>query len=96
MQTDLKNRIFSWIATVLFFGIIVTGVCFLIPTFQRGSSLKSQERELDRRLADKREEIRVLAENQRRFRVDRDFVELIARQNRRVFPGELVFVFEDR
>jgi hypothetical protein len=34
-----------------------------------------------------------LVENQRRFRTDADFVESIARQNRRVFPGELVFVF---
>ena len=30
-----------------------------------------------------------------RFRTDSEFVENIARQNRRVFPGELVFKFED-
>ena len=33
-------------------------------------------------------------ENQRRFKTDADFVERIARQNHRVFPGDLVFIFD--
>ena len=96
MEADFKNRIFTWIARTLFFGIIIVGACFLWPTYQRGRSLKLEEAEVDRRLAEKREEIRKLSENQRRFRSDPDFVEMIARQNRRVFAGELVFVFEDK
>ena len=40
-------------------------------------------------------EIAKLLDNQRRFRTDPDFVEHIARQNHRVFPGELVFMFNE-
>ena len=47
------------------------------------------------RIEEKKREIAKLIENQNRFRSDRDFVEQIARRNGRVFPGELVFVFED-
>lgn len=96
MESEFKNRIFTWIARTLFAGIVIVGACFLWPTYQRGQSLRRQEAELDQRLAQKREEIRKLSENQRRFKSDRDFVELIARQRRRVFPGELVFVFEEK
>ena len=96
MESGCKNRIFTWIARMLAIGILAVGACFLWPTFQRGRSLKLEEADIDRRLAEKREEIRKLSENQRRFRSDPDFVEMIARQNRRVFAGELVFVFEDK
>jgi len=96
MDSEFKEKFFNWVARLLLIGVVIGGLCFLWPTYQRGRSLHRQEAELDKRLADKREEIRKLAENQRRFRSDRDFVEMIARQNRRVFPGELVFVFEEK
>jgi cell division protein FtsB len=63
------------------------------PTYRRGQALKAQNAELQSRIDGKKREIAQLEENQRRFRTDADFVESIARQNRRVFPGELVFVF---
>ena len=50
---------------------------------------------IEAELEEKKKEIARLVENQRRFRTDPDFVEAIARRNRRVFPGELVFIFED-
>lgn len=96
MDPEFKDRIFNWSARVILLGVIVVGACFLWPTYQRERSLRDQEAELDRRLAEKRAEIRKLSENQRRFKNDRDFVELIARQKNRVFPGELVFLFEER
>ena len=37
-----------------------------------------------------------LVEKQRRFQTDREFVESIARQNHRVYPGELVFLFPEQ
>ena len=50
--------------------------------------------ELQERIDRKKREIAELVENQRRFKTDADFVEKIARQNHRVLPGELVFIFE--
>mgnify|MGYP003316810250 CR=1 FL=1 len=96
MEADFKDKVFFWAARVILFGVFVVGVCFLWPRYQRERSLRNQEAELDQRLAEKRAEIRKLSENQRRFKTDRDFVELIARKNGRVFPGELVFLFEDK
>ena len=95
MENLLKSRVLNWFSSLLFVGVLIGGLCFLWPTYKRGRSLRLREAEIDQRLAEKREQIRELSENQRRFRTDRDFVELIARQNRRVFPGELVFVFKD-
>lgn len=96
MESDFKDRFFFWTMRVILVGVVVFGFVFLFPTYQRRCSLRNQEAELDRRLAEKRAEISKLSEYQRRFKNDRDFVELIARQNRRVFPGELVFVFEEK
>ena len=96
MDSEFKDRIFFWAARIILIGVVIGGVCFLWPSFVRERSLRRQEAELDRRLAEKRAEIRKLSENQRRFKSDRDFVELIARRNGRVFPGELVFLFEER
>lgn len=96
MDSDFKDRVFIWVSRVILFGVAVGGVCFLFPKYNRERALRRQVAELDQRIAEKRAEISKLSENQRRFKSDRDFVELIARKNRRVFPGELVFVFEEK
>ena len=75
--------------------IIGGGLFMAYPSFRRGQALKRQDAELQDRIDAKKREIAALIENQRRFKTDADFVETIARQNRRVFPGELVFIFED-
>ncbi|MBR2983060.1 MAG: septum formation initiator family protein [Kiritimatiellae bacterium] len=75
--------------------IVIGGLVMVYPTYRRGQALKAQNAELQAKIDGKKREISQLTENQRRFRTDADFVESIARQNRRVFPGELVFVFGD-
>lgn len=75
--------------------ILGGGLVMAYPSFCRGQQLKKRELELMERIEQKNKEIAKLVENQRRFKTDADFVESLARQNRRVFPGELVFVFED-
>lgn len=94
MKEGLKEKflkMFTFSALVI---IIGGGLVMVYPTYRRGQSLKAQDAELRAKIEAKKREIAVLEENQRRFREDADFVESIARQNRRVFPGELVFVFE--
>ena len=97
MREGIKDRFLKWFTIVLVAVIFVGGLLFAWPTYLRGKSLQKQDAELARRIEEKRAEIAKLVECQRRFQTDRDFVEMIARQpqNRRVFPGELVFVFED-
>ena len=80
---------------VLVLGIIVGGLVIVWPTYVRGRALKRRDSELTAQIEQKRREIEELKSFQRRYRTDKDFVEKIARKNRRVFPGELVFIFNE-
>ncbi len=84
-------RVFTFVMIVL---ILCGGLMMAYPSYRRRAALKEQRLELEARIRAKKAEIAQLKDNQRRFRTDPDFVEAIARQNRRVFPGELVFIFE--
>ena len=66
-----------------------------LPKYQQAKDLEQKKAELQRRIDFKNEEIASTREKQNRFRTDREFVEGLARENRRVFPGELVFVFDN-
>lgn len=85
----------KWFIGTLLVLIVGGGLFMAYPSFRRSQALKRQDAELQERIEDKKREIAALIENQRRFKADADFVETIARQNRRVFPGELVFIFEE-
>ena len=76
--------------------IFVGGLLLVWPNYQRGRALRAQNAELAAQIDRKRLEISDLIENQKRFKTDSDFLEQIARQNHRVYPGELVFIFEDK
>lgn len=95
MTEGWKDRFVKYFALVLVAAVFVGGLLVAWPTFRRGQSLRRQDAELAERIERKRAEIAKLVENQERFKKDPDFVEHIARQNRRVFPGELVFIFDD-
>ena len=92
MTDGWKDKFVKGFALTLLVAVLVGGLLVAWPTFRRGQSLKRQDAELAERIELKRAEIAKLLENQNRFKTDPDFVEHIARQNRRVFPGELVMV----
>ena len=94
MNEGFKDRILRTLTGCVLLLIIVGGLVMMYPNYRRSESLKKQNAELQESIDRKKREIATLIENQRRFRTDADFVEMIARQNHRVFPGELVFVFE--
>lgn len=95
MALSMKDRILRYSTVVLLLAILVGGLVIAWPSYRRNCALRRQDAELTRQIDQMRQEIAALVENQRRFRTDADFVETIARQKRRVFPGELVFIFED-
>ena len=94
MQNELKEKVLSILTTCVLVLIIIGGSVMIYPNYRRSESLKRQNAELQETIDRKKREIALLEENQRRFKTDADFVEMIARQNRRVFPGELVFNFD--
>ena len=94
MSGNLKDKIARILTVAVLLLIVVGGLVMMYPNYRRSESLKAQNAELQERIDAKNREIAHLKECQRRFRADADFVEAIARQNNRVFPGELVFMFE--
>ena len=94
MTDELSNRIWKVITIVLLAVIGVGGVVSIWPAYLRGRGLKRQDAELAQRIVEKKQEIARLIDYQKRFQTDSDLVGRIARRNGRVYPGELVFVFE--
>ena len=94
MNEGFKEKVLRMLTGCVLLLIIVGGLVTMYPNYRRSESLKRQNAELQERIDRKKREIATLIDNQRRFRTDPDFVEMIARQNHRVFPGELVFVFD--
>lgn len=96
MGEGLKEKVVNVMTVTLLIAIIGIGVATVWPNFRRRAALMSQNAELQDRIDRKKAEIAQLEENQRRFKTDADFVEAIARQNHRVFPGEYVFILEKK
>ncbi len=94
MSESLKDRVVRYLTYFVLALIVVVGVVMMYPDYRRSESLKRQNAELQEQIDRRTREIAQLIENQRRFKTDADFVERIARQNHRVFPGELVFIFD--
>ena len=94
MRDGLKELFVKCLTGFLLALIVVGGLVMTYPNYRRSESLRRQNADLQAQIDRKKAEIARLVENQRRFRTDSDFVEAIARQNNRVFPGEIVFILE--
>ena len=95
MTDGFKERL-AKIVTISLIAVIGTlGALALWPTYLRGRELKKKDADLTLRIEEKKREIAKLIDYQKRFKTDPDLVERIARQNGRVYPGELVFIFDD-
>ena len=94
MSESLKDKVVRYLTYFVLALIVVVGAVMMYPDYRRSESLKRQNAELQEQIDRRTREIAQLVENQRRFKTDADFVERIARQNHRVFPGELVFIFD--
>ena len=95
MKEETKNFIcnsFSIAVTVLVFA---AGIVATLPKYKQYRALQDKIAARDGAIAKTEADIASLEDKVRRFAVDRDFVEAVARQNRRVYPGELVFVFPE-
>ncbi len=75
--------------------VACAGYVICKPKIDRVKALKERRDAVRERIAAKRAEIDKLKEYGERFAKDPVFVEMIARRNRRVYPGEIVFIHED-
>ncbi len=89
------DRLFQLLFFSIFCCIVVTGVVISYPKYRQAKGLNAEHARILKQIEEKKAEIAAIREKQRRFNTDREFVETLARQNRRVYPGELVFIFDD-
>ncbi len=92
--SSLREKAVNYLTIFLLLAIVAGGMALMYPDFKRSNALSRDNEELANDIDRRKQEIEKLKENQRRFRNDSDFVEMIARQNHRVFPGELIFIFD--
>lgn len=94
MRGGVSGKIFLGLvlAGILFF--VVFSVSIDVPMFRRYRLAKERRAELHARNDRLKERLAGLRSNQERFRTDPEFVERLARKNRRLAPGEIVFVFD--
>ena len=76
--------------------VIAGGLLILPPKLQNMRNLETQRNEMKRKIAYKEKEIETLKLRQQRFSTDPEFVELIARQNKRIRANELIFIVEQK
>ena len=95
MKEDSKDGLYTFFALAVIALVIVWGGVKAYPHYVRFRALKGQIAERDSMIREKEGKLSKMAELQRRFQTDPEFVEAVARQNHRVYPGELVFVFEN-
>ena len=94
-MSKLVDKLSRVIFLALIVGIFVAGVVACYPRYMRMKALAQEKARYLQLVDEKKAEIAELKEQQRRFSADRGFIEKLARRNHRVYPGELVFIFED-
>ena len=94
-MSKLVDRLSRIVFIVLIVSIVAAGAVASYPRYMRMKGLSREKARYLQLIEEKKAEIAELKEQQRRFSVDRGFVEKLARRNRRVYPGELVFIFDD-
>lgn len=92
---NLIDKVFQGVFLIVFAAIVATGLVITLPKYRQATGLEQARADLQHRIDLKKKEIAAVKEKQVRFGTDREFVEGLARENRRAFPGEIVFTFDD-
>jgi cell division protein FtsB len=92
---NLFDKLFQGFFVAVFVAIVATGLVITLPKYRQAAGLEKACADLQHRIDLKKAEIAAVKERQVRFRTDREFVESLAREHRRAFPGEIVFTFDN-
>lgn len=93
-MSTLVDKIFQVLFFLGFGAIIVAGVVLALPKWHKSKDLAAEKERIEEKIKARQAEIAAMRDNQSRFNTDREFVEMLARKNHRLFPGEVVFVFD--
>ena len=95
MKNNLIDKFFQGLFVAVFVAIVATGLMITLPKYRQAKGLDKACADLQHCIDLKKKEIAAVKDKQVRFKTDREFVEGLARENRRAFPGEIVFTFDN-
>ena len=95
MKNNLIDKLFQGLFVAAFVAIVAIGLMITLPKYRQAKGLDKTCADLQYRIDLQKKEIAAVKDKQIRFKTDREFVEGLARENRRAFPGEIVFTFDD-
>lgn len=96
MKENTKDKIYTFFTVFVIAIILVVGIINWWPVLKRQSSLKERKAALEAEIEEVRKENLEKSESIKRFKTKKEQVEAVARQDHRVYPGEVVFVFPDK
>ena len=96
MKDETKDKIYTILTVTLVLLVLAGGLVKASPRYSQYRALKAKVAAIEAKASETARTTAELVEKQRRFQTDREFVESIARQNHRVYPGELVFLFPEQ
>ena len=96
MKDETKDKIYTILTVTLVLLVLAGDLVKASPRYSQYRALKAKVAAIEAKASETARKTAELVEKQRRFQTDREFVESIARQNHRVYPGELVFLFPEQ
>lgn len=73
---------------------LISAMLFFLPKFGALRDRESRCKTLQTKIETKQKELKEIRLRQQRLQSDPSFVERVARENRRIRPNEIVFVYE--
>jgi hypothetical protein len=95
MPLSVGKTVVNIVYTLVLGIILVTGFIVLVPRFQNYRKLSGKRSEWERINRALQQDLSHTQRMQRRFVDDPEFVERVARENKRVRPGEITFIFAE-
>ena len=93
MTSSIGSRILTGVAVAVLVLTTVCAVRFNCPQYRAYKESMAHRARLQAENAASNEELATLRRNQERFVNDEEFVMRVARQNHKLFPGEILFIF---
>ncbi len=89
------GKIFTLLYWLAMIAVVVGGIYMLVPRYRNYRKLQERRAQLEHDNMAMQQEVAKMRRMRTRFAEDPEFVERIARGNRRIRPGEVVFIFGD-
>ena len=95
MKEQTKDKIYTVSTVVVIIAILLVGVFNWLPVLRHRLGLKNKEAAILAEIEEVNRENLEYSERIRRFQSQSEQVESVARQDHRVYPGEVVYVFPE-